>query len=57
MMMMLLAISLHMCVYLICAVYNSELGNFYIHHDYLLPALPLVVEWLDFDGYDQSPGK
>ena len=29
-------------------VYDDSTENFYIHHDLLLPAMPLCLEWLDF---------
>lgn len=29
-------------------VYEADAGNLYVHHDMLLPAFPLAVEWLDF---------
>ncbi|KAK7107363.1 hypothetical protein V1264_015302 [Littorina saxatilis] len=38
-------------------VYNEDNGNLYVHHDYFLSSFPLVVEWLNFDGYDTPPGN
>lgn len=38
-------------------VYNEESSSFYVHHDYFLPVFPIVVEWLDFDGYENAPGN
>jgi len=29
-------------------VYEDEADNLYVHHDVMLPAIPLAVEWLDF---------
>src|SRR5437764_12724944 len=28
-------------------VYEDEADNLYVHHDIMLPAIPLCVEWID----------
>lgn len=38
-------------------IYNAEQGNLFIHHDYILPTIPLVLEWLDYDVADGQKGN
>lgn len=37
-------------------VYEDDNDNLYVHHDIMLPAVPLCVEWLDFP-VGPDPGK
>ncbi|XP_076445535.1 periodic tryptophan protein 1 homolog [Babylonia areolata] len=38
-------------------VYNEDNSQLYAHHEYLMTSFPLVVEWLNFDGYENAPGN
>lgn len=41
------------CLFL---VQNEDEGSLYVHHDMLLPAFPLCIEWLDYEP-DHPPGN
>jgi len=38
------------------AVYNSEEAHLYVHHEIMLPALPLCMEWMDYNPNEDTPG-
>lgn len=35
-------------------LYNEGEGNSFVHHDFLLPSLPLCVEWIGFDPTEEN---
>jgi periodic tryptophan protein 1 len=43
--------------YLEIYVYEDEADNLYVHHDIMLPAIPLCVEWLDIAVSNSSTNK
>jgi periodic tryptophan protein 1 len=38
-------------------VYEDEADNLYVHHDIMLPAIPLAVEWIDLPVGNASAGS
>ena len=38
-------------------VYEDDADNLYVHHDIMLPAIPLCVEWLDFAVNKQGAAR
>ena len=38
-------------------VYNEEENSCWCHHDYILPTIPLSLEWMKFDPGEQKPGN
>lgn len=38
-------------------VYNEDEGSFYVHHDFVLPSIPLCIEWLDYEPGQNTPGN
>lgn len=38
-------------------VYNEEEGSLYVHHDFILPSIPLCLEWLDYEPGQSTQGS
>ena len=38
-------------------IYEEDTDNLYVHHDVMLPAFPLCVEWLGFSKTEDSVGN
>ncbi|XP_075234517.1 periodic tryptophan protein 1 homolog [Lycorma delicatula] len=38
-------------------LYNEQDGDLYVHHDILLPTVPLCLEWLSYEPTDPKPGN
>lgn len=38
-------------------VNNHQEEHLYVHHDFMLPAYPLCLEWMNFDPTDPNPGN
>ncbi|KAG8288320.1 rRNA-processing protein [Homalodisca vitripennis] len=38
-------------------VYNEEGGDLYVHHDVMLPTIPLALEWLSYVPSQSMPGN